>query len=42
MTPPARPAVSNWQENFEKWDEEEEAAIDQEAEPFMGDDFADF
>ena len=42
MTPPARPAVSNWEENFEKWDEEEEAAIDQEAEPFIGDDFADF
>ena len=37
MVPPAQPLVTDWQDNFEKWDEEEEAAIDAEALPFLGD-----
>jgi serine/threonine protein kinase/CRP-like cAMP-binding protein len=42
MTPPALPFVADWQDNFEKWDEEEEAAIDADAQSFLGDDFSDF
>jgi serine/threonine protein kinase len=42
MTPPAQPLVQDWQDNFEKWDEEEEAAIDADAQSFLGDEFADF